>query len=334
MESPRKLSASVIAAAVVAILGSLLLLLGCSAAFFLFLLSKNPGPASDFPPVLRTIMLGSQGFMMAVAIFGIATGIGLLYLRNWARISILTWGGLLVFFGLIGIVFIFLMPLTPSLNGPPVSAVNMSEVRLVLCVVYGLPLIVGVWWLVLFTRSSVKSQFTVAAPPPLPGVPPKPACPLPISVLAWFYVSSILNLVFLPFVPARVPVFVFGWILPGSSGLVVLILTFLAFFVCGIGLLKLKPWSYTLTMALQIFGFLNLGVSMLRPNYKTAMNDYIQEVQASMHLPPSPFAQPDLSRSFSVGMAFGLLGAVAVLSLLLFYRSRFLENAARAASTT
>jgi len=68
---------------------------------FRFLLARLPGPASSLPPAMRYMMLGTQAFMMCLSAFGIATGVGLLYLRKWARISILTWGGLSVFFGVI-----------------------------------------------------------------------------------------------------------------------------------------------------------------------------------------------------------------------------------------
>src|SRR5216684_3406945 len=60
-----------------------------------------------FPPSVRTFGLATQGFMICLSLFGLATGIGLLYLRKWARISILIWGGLSVFFGVIGIPIAF-----------------------------------------------------------------------------------------------------------------------------------------------------------------------------------------------------------------------------------
>jgi hypothetical protein len=240
MDYSPKRSASVTAAAVVAILGGLFLLLCCSVAFFAFLLVKLPGPASELPPFVRTAMLATQGFMMCLSLFGIATGIGLIYLRNWARVSILIWGGMAVFFGGIGIPIAFLMPFPATPNAPDLPAESMQAVRWIFLAIYAMPLLIGVWWLILFNRKTVKAQFRGTTSSADPALLQKPACPLPISVLAWTYISSILNLLFLPFLPFHVPVLVFGQVLPGSVGLTVLMLSSLALFVCGVGLLKLS----------------------------------------------------------------------------------------------
>jgi len=334
MESTVKRSASVTAAAVVAILESIILLLCCSAAFFVFLLAKLPGPASQLPPAMRYMMLGTQGFMMALSLFGVATGIGLLYLRKWARTSILTWGGLSVFFCGVGMLIFSLLPFPPNPNSPELAPESMPGVRLFLVLVYGVPLLIGVWWLILFNRPSVKAQFTGSAFLADPSVPPKPACPAPVAVLAWFYITSILNLLFFPFLPFRVPVFVFGRVLPGSVGIAVLILTCLAFTVAGIGLLKLKSWSYTLTLGLQLFWLASMVVTLLTPNYKTAMDSFMKDIQASMHLPDTPFPAVDMSHSYGWSVVLGLLVAVGILGLLVYYRPRFLKEAARAASAS
>jgi hypothetical protein len=330
MEPTPRRSAFVTIAAVVAILSGLFLLLCCSAAFFVFLLDKLPGPVSELPPAMRYMMLGTQGFMMCLSILGIATGIGLLYLRKWARVSVLIWGGLFVFFGVIGMLFIFLMPFptNPNARGLPPEA--MPEFRLILLVVYGPPLAIGAWWLFLFSRKSVKSQFTSCVPPADPNVPAKPACPLPISVLAWFYITSVLNLLFLPFFPSHVPVMLFGRVLPPTLGWTVLILSFLALFVAGVGLLKLQPWSYDLTIGLQLFGLASTVVTVLSPNFKTVMDSFMKEFQASLHLPETPFSVGDFSRNYDWAAVFGLVIAGAILGMLVYYRPRFLKEAARA----
>jgi hypothetical protein len=332
MESLPKRSASVTAAAVVAILESIFLLLCCSAAFYVFLLAKLPGPASALPPAMRYMMLGTQGFMICLSLFGLATGIGLLYLRKWARISILTWGSLSVFFGLIGMLFIFLMPFSANPNAPELTADTLPSVRLIVLLVYGVPLLIGVWWLILFNRSSVKARFAGSALPADPSVPLAPTCPAPVAVLAWFYITSLLNLLFFPFLPFRVPVFLFGRLLPGSVGLAVLIVTCLAFFVAGIGLLKLQPWSYTLTIGLQLFWLVSMVVSVLSPNYNAVMDSFMKEMRASMHLPETPFSAADFSHSYGWTVLLGLLVAGAILGLLVYYRPRFLEQASSAAS--
>jgi hypothetical protein len=322
----------VIGAAVIAILAGLFFLLVGAITFFAFFLNTSLNSAPELPPSFRTLMLVMEAFMMAVSIFGIATGIGLFFLKNWARISILIWGGLSVFFGVVGIPFAFLMPLSEPPGAAQLPPGAMQMMRVMFLFIYGLPLAVGTWWLILFNRKSVKAQFTGTTPPSDLGSPQRPRCPLPITVLAWFYVTLILNLLFLPFFSAHVPVFLFGMRLPGGLGLGILLLSTLAFTVCGIGLLKLKPWSYPLAIGLQVFWITSTMVSLLRPNYKEAMESYMQEIQSSMHLPASQFQANPFMQHFNGLMVAGLVFSGAILGLFLYYRRRFLDAVSAAAS--
>jgi hypothetical protein len=332
MPNPARPSPAVVTAAIAAILGGLLILLGCSIAFFGVLLQGSAHNTPVTPPLLRNFTLGMMGFMMCLSLFGIATGIGLLYLRKWARISVLIWGGFAVFFGAIGVAMAFLISTGFPPNTAQLPAESLRLMRIILFFTYGLPFVVGVWWLILFNRKPVKAQFEGAAPPSDPSAPQKPRSPLPITVLAWFYVGSILNLLFLPFVRVRTPVFLFGMLLPDRVGMAILLLTCLAFTVCGVGILKLKPWSYSLTMGLQIFWLLSTAVSLLRPNYKAVMQSFLEQTQASMHLPESQYNWNPFMQYFGWFMAVGLLIAGAVLGLLIYYRRRFLEAASAASS--
>ncbi len=62
-------------------------------------------------------------------------------------------------------------------------------------------------------------------------------------------------------------------------------LSCLAFAVSGVGLLKLKPWSYSLTLGLQVFWLASGAVSMLSPNYNAVMESFLKDVQSSLHSP-------------------------------------------------
>jgi len=296
------------------------------------LLVKLPGTTPEVPPFMRNALLATQGLMTCLSLFGMATGIGLFYLRHWARISILIWGGMSVFVGLLGISIVFLMSFSPTPPAPDLPPEGMQAVRWILLIVYGVPLLIGTWWLVLFNRQTVKTQFAGPTFADAVDLPQKPACPLAISVLAWFYITSILNLLFLPFLPFRVPIFVFGRVLLGSVGLTVLILSCLAFFLAGIGLLKLKPWSYPLTLGLQLFWLASTVVTVLSPNYNSAMDSFMKEMQATLHLPETPFSPANFSHHYRWTVILAFLFAGAILGLLVYYRPRFLEAASRAAS--
>ncbi len=298
------------------------------------LLIRLPEVRPELPPGIRTAAIGMLGFMAALSLFGIATGIGLILLRNWARISVLIWGGLSVFFGVIGILFAFLLPTIPPASPAELPEGGQQLLRWILLFLYGMPLIAGVWWLILFNRKAIKAQFAGVAASADTVLPQKPRCPLPITVLAWFYVTAILNLLFLPFLPFRVPLFVFGIVLHGSMGLALLSLSSVVFFVCGVGMLKLKPWSYALTMGLQGFWLASTAVSMFRPDYGAVMDAYLREVQTSMHLPATQFPPGGFAHHFGWVMALGLVFGGAILGLLVYYRQRFLEAASAAASSS
>src|SRR5260370_23830152 len=122
------------------------------------LLVKLPSTASELPPSVRTVGIAAQGFMICLSLFGIATGIGLIYLRNWARISVLIWGGFSVFFGLIGIPIAFLMQFPPNPNSPALPRESMQAVRWLLLLLFGITRLVCVWWLMLFNRTPVQAQ--------------------------------------------------------------------------------------------------------------------------------------------------------------------------------
>src|SRR5438552_2752284 len=115
----------------------------------------------------------------------------------------------------------------PSMDSPPARSTAVTAAAVVailaglfllLCFsVALLALLIGTWWLILFNRKSVKAQFARQGESADQG-PQKLACPLPIAVLGWFYVASVLNLLFLPLLSFHLPLFVFGRVLPGSTG--------------------------------------------------------------------------------------------------------------------
>jgi hypothetical protein len=325
-------SASITAAGIVAILGGLFILLCLSAGFFGALLTTIPGNPPELSHFVRNAMLAMMGLMMGVSVFGIATGIGLIRLRNWARISALIWGGLCIFFGGLGIPIASLMTLAPPPNAPNLPSGTMQTLRWFMVFVYGVPLIVGIWWLILFNRKSIKARFSGTLISSDAALTQKPRAPLPITVLAWFHITSILNVLVLPFLPFRMPMLVFGRVLYGNTGMALLLLSCLVFFVCGLGLLKLKPWSYSLTMGLQVFWLASTAVSMLSPNYKAVMDSFLREMQASFHLPEAQFPGQNLMNHYGWAVAFGLLFAGAILGLLVCYRQQFLEAAASSSS--
>ncbi len=322
-------SASVIFAAVVAILAALFTLLVTSLGFVGILLGTTRGVSPELPPLVKNMTLAVMAFMACLSVFGIAVGIGLILLRNWARISVLIWGGLCVFFGVFGVAVAFVMPLAPPPNATNITAGSMQAVRLIILGTYGLPLIVGVWWLILFNRKFVKAQFAGTSSS---FAPQKPRPPLPIAILAWLNITAASHIFILPFLPFSIPVFLFGHVFRGTVGNTLYVLICSLLLVTGIGLLKLKPWSYPLAIGFQLFGIANTIVTVVDPNYLSRIAALLIEMNNAMHLPPNPYYNPDSLQSMQWLMYVGLLFPIALLAILFYYRERFMEAASSAAS--
>ncbi len=325
-------SASAIFAAVVAILAGLFALLVTSLGFFGILLGTTRGVSPELPPFVKNMTLAVMAFMACLSAFGVAVGIGLILLRNWARISVLIWGGLCVFFGIFGVAIAFVIPLAPPPNAPNITADSMQAVRFIILGIYGLPLVVGIWWLILFNRKTVKAQFAATASPLDPAVPQKPRPPLPIAILAWFLITGAAHVVILPFLPFPIPVSLFGHFFYGTAATLSYVCLCLISVVAGVGLLKLKPWSYALEIALQLFGLANVLFTILSPDYPAQMASFMEKIYASMNLPANSYYSSGYLLHARSSMAFVFVFFLAIIGMLFYYRERFMEAASSAAS--
>src|SRR5258708_5244505 len=155
MPSSARASASIIVAATVAILGSAL---GFLSTLFMFILfsSSHFSEGAPFPPPVRTYMYAIWTFSMLCMLFVGIVGVQVISLRNWARISLLIISGCLLFFGAVGIVIIFVTIFVSPYSDPSVPKALLATI---LAVTYGIPIVISVWWLILFTRRSVVAQF-------------------------------------------------------------------------------------------------------------------------------------------------------------------------------
>ncbi|MGA2812312.1 MAG: hypothetical protein ABSG16_12985 [Candidatus Acidiferrum sp.] len=328
MSSSSPASGSVIAAAVVCLLGSAFTILGLGISLFgLALAGSRSTP--EIPTLVRTAMLTMVLVFLGVAIFGVVTGVALIRLRNWARISALIFAGSSAFFGASTIGFVFLMRIPLEPGAPEVS---LGIVRGIALVLYGLPMLVGVWWLILFTRPAIKAQFAGQGIAIDSRTPRKPRCPVPVAVLAWLLVVSGVFSGFAVLLPLHMPVFLFGHVFSGVTGRSIFFLSCLLYVVAGTGLLKLKPWSYPLTIALYLFWLASGTAGLLNPNGRDALNSAMAEMLNSMHLPSPAMQAPDYARQGFAGVFIALAFSAVMLGVLIFYRQRFLEAASAASA--
>jgi hypothetical protein len=330
-------------AGIVALLAALLTLLSIAVTGFAMTLVTGAGGVPEFPPAAKHFLFAGLAFMACLSFYGVAIGVGVCRLKNWARLSLLAWAVCSIFFGGVGVLTGLFLPLPPQPEFSNLPGGGVLLVRLFLLFFYGVPLGVGIWWIVLFTRKSARALFSrtgqpeyLAEPPPSaasgaapPPHPQKSRCPIAVAVIAWIFIGSAANVLLLPFLPYRFPLLLFGREISGVPGTTGLLVFCAATVAAGVGLLKLKPWSYTFTIALQLLGVISGLVTLLSPNYDALMLSLISKMQSAMGLPPNydPFGFSHFARFFG---ALGLSFPIIILILLFYYRRRFLEAAAAA----
>jgi uncharacterized membrane protein (DUF2068 family) len=354
MPTQRESLPAVTVAGIVAILFSSFGALGClMGAVGLLLMPDLPtskaGPA--MPPNFKMAMVVMLLIFLAIAVFGIIVAIGVFRRRNWARICILVWGGIMAFFSACAIPFVFLAfsTIPAGLPADVDAGPMMSWMKWFSALFYGIPLCVGIWWLILFTRKRVAAAFTNSDAPFVPpseldasGFPlvdapaqsprkPKPACPLPVAIVAVFFIFSAvcMCLVMIVPMPATMPVLFFGHVYYGAAPKAVFGVLGVITGVAGFGLLKLKPWALYTELVLQSVFLVNGVITILSPNYGPLMREVMEKM--SVQYPAYPGGNPFATDSFfRITMIFSMLFVVAILAVLLFQRSRFLDAAAAA----
>ncbi|MGB9122917.1 MAG: hypothetical protein WCE73_20045, partial [Candidatus Angelobacter sp.] len=152
-------SAGITVIAILQIIGSALLL--AMSAFMAFAMIVATPPANDprLPPMYFTAMRVVLPLFYALpAVWGIVTAVGLLQLKNWARISTIIISILLMVFGAFGILTSMVFILKP----PPGNGVDpkmFSIIGAVTAVIALTQIGIGIWWMVFCNRAGVKAQF-------------------------------------------------------------------------------------------------------------------------------------------------------------------------------
>jgi hypothetical protein len=249
------------------------------------------------------------------AVWGILTGIGIWRLKNWARISMIVFSVLLIlmsgFTGLVSLV----IPI-PATSTNDIGPSEISAIRIGMGVFWFTLLGIGIWWLVFFNQSKVKSQFgqlavtfagestsqtaySVQTMPVRPTEPGTAKRPLSITILAWLLLVGCL---FIPLsLVLHAPAILFMRLLTGWPA-IFFFLIFAASQLCiGIGLLRLRPAARIAAIVLFSFGFLNSAVFYFAPggharalalmDSQRTMFPWMGQVQGQSGFPldPAPF---------------------------------------------
>jgi hypothetical protein len=328
MDSRPQASASVVAAGVVAIIAGAFGALSTIGSLAVFTRPGFPQTGAPFPSALRPVVYGTLLFFLAVALFVVFTGVQVIRLRNWARIALLIVAGCMCFFGIIGIGVIFFTIFVT----PPDPTISKPLLATILAFIYGLPVAVALWWLILLTRPAIVAQFFAAASfdrtstVSSPSRFNNPQVPLAVRIVGWYLASFILFLPFLPFMLGHIPALFFGHLFHGPSAAAIFFLNFALLAVAGIGLLLVKRWSYPLALASQLLLCVNSVLSAFSPTLESSMTATMTEMGLPPALAPTDAMLHQMRYMFLTGLAI----PVAIVVVLLLFRRSFFEAAASA----
>lgn len=307
---------------------------------------------SAVPPELRPMLAVVYLFFLGVSVCQLIVGIQVLRRRNWARIAILVWAGLMAAFCVVIIavmMFAFSLPLPQPTASKEIGPI-LIFLKLVVVLFYSVPLAVGIWWLILFTRPRVVVAFqspkAYATTPPLdasgfpppvlpiaPSAPRKPSIPIPIAVIAALDASAAASLILALFIPLpfQPPSFLFGIHIQNLPYKIFLAFLGISYAIFVVGIFKLKRWGLDSLIALKSLFLLSSIVTLFNPKFMESMDEMMRSVTARYSAFPSQ--TPFLSHSFQQAMyGFPYALGVALVAVMLTYRSRFLKAAAEAES--
>ncbi len=210
---------------------------------------------SPLGPFVRTSGLfgtNSRIIIFTVSgLWGIATGWGLFRLKGWARISTLACGGVLVFIGAAAEEELLFLPIRAQTG---VSANVYHFIASFFLLLFA----VGVWWCCLFNTDSIQKAFRRTDPRA-----DRSPRPVSISLIGWFLILSGC----LTFVLALMgqPATLFSLMLSGKSAFLFCLVVSLVELYLGIGLLKLRALSRTISVYFFAFGLVNSAFFFLHP---------------------------------------------------------------------
>lgn len=336
-----KRSGDVTAAAIILFVGSVLLLLMAAVAVLGLLVGARSAAAGSTPLPQNAFAIFAVIVYVVPAGWGIATGVGILQLRPWARISMIVMSIFAIFGCVCGAIGI--LAAQTVLKGDPQMPPEAVRMILVMSsIIFLIPLGIAIWWLALFTRKRVIAEFATrgvapsaimqrnapleiapggtsteseSAAVPFVAAQANPGIPLSIRIITIFFLlGSAMGLLSLELVVRmHMPSLVLGFLVEGRSAW-----TFFAAFavvqlVICIAVLKKRAWALDGLIAVSIFSALNVVLMAISPSRNVFFDKMIQAESLLQTM------NADAMRDF-MGVIFPLSAAVgAVLTLVMLY---------------
>jgi len=292
----------VTASAVVAILGSVFTLVFASMAVAsLFIQAAQPQP-----PNTASFVVASALMFVVFACIGFWTSVGLLRLRPWARTAILVFAGFLAAGSIFTLLTTMIIPMPPDMG-----ADTQHTVRRVMAVMFGIPLVISIWWLIQFNTQSTKAAFAS------PVAEPSSARPVSITIIAVALIFGGVSCLFA--ILAGAPAFVFGVSFTGwTAGVIYAIFAAVSTFI-GKGLLDLREEARILAIGWCGFWLVHGSLVTLVPPLRQRMLE-LQHALLQEQKNPPPF---DVGMLTNVSFAFTVIMVAAAIWFLIRNRGAF-----------
>lgn len=271
------------------------------------------------PPFGRIAGVFLVLFMLCLAGWGVATGISLLYLREWARISMLVFSGFLLVVSFPGILMMLFVPFPapPGISDPAMQDV-MAATRIGMVIFYAVLAVLGGAWLYFFNRRTVREQFRGSDGPtsasgstwvPTAVAPASPKRPISITIIAYI---SLIGACVLPLIQVmHVPTMFMGIFYTGWKASLIIMGFMTVQFLMAYGLLKLEPWGRSLAIYYFNFAIFNSIISVILPGAQARFDEAAAMMQGTMGLPAaSPVKFPIWS---------GLLFSLPIIAVQLWF---------------
>jgi hypothetical protein len=289
--------------AVVAIAGSILALMFAAAAVASLFIATS----ASQPPNSGPFLISAALTIVAAAIVGIWTGVGLFRLRPWARISILIFSAFMAVGSAFTLLGAMVVPMPPDVRGPTVL-----QVRSIIALTFGLPLVVAVWWLIQFNTKSTKAAFAS------PLAERASRRPISITVIAVASLiggaSSVMGIL------TESPAFLFGATFTGwQAGVIYAVFGALMLYI-GKGLLDLREEARILGIGWSAFSIVHTCAIWLVPALRARLLG-LSESLAATEDPRAHVAVPEML--MSVMFAFAVITLAATIWFLIRERGAF-----------
>jgi hypothetical protein len=302
------------------------------------------------PPSMTYAIFAIAMLEVGFAAWGVASGVGLLRLREWARISIVIFSALLLLMSLPGLAVMLAMPLMTFQNadGPDVSRQAVLFTRAFMSIFYGLLISIAVFWLYFFNTRFVRDQFKgaalaaagVAVSPDsgghaiaVTGSNPAstPRRPTSVSIIGWYLVASAVCGFIFPTI--RIPMLFLWFMLRGPKATAYVLILAILQIIIGIGLLKLREWARILAICYLAFLTLNALTTALAPGAQARYQEFQVEIQNIIRASTAYGAAPTpVHVPVWFGVAFSLPLMAVVLWLLAKSKPAFAPLTQKSAS--